>query len=132
VLEVLTPQDGFVAILVIILCCFILKSNIFFNFLLADLVFLLTRLSHMPHYSKAIHTAFLPSLPHHHRFHIVLISKYRYKVLEGQLRVRDREIITQGAEELDSKIVNGMLSADHIDIFAEMPSHISVSDFVKG
>ena len=31
----------------------------------------------------------------------------------------------------DVHIVNGILSADHIHIFASIPPHISVSDFVK-
>jgi putative transposase len=79
----------------------------------------------MTHYSKTSHTVF------YHRFHIVWITKYRYRVLEGQLRVRVREIIAQAAEELGIKIVNGVLSADHVHIFAEIPPHISVSDFVK-
>jgi len=79
----------------------------------------------MTHYSKTSHTIF------YHRFHIVWITKYRYRVLQGQLRVRVREIIAQAAEELGIKIVNGVLSADHVHIFADVPPHISISDFVK-
>ena len=59
------------------------------------------------------------------------ITKYRYRVLQGELRLRVREIIAQAAEEMGVKIVNGVLSADHIHIFVSIPPHIAVSDFVK-
>jgi putative transposase len=79
----------------------------------------------MTEYSHGQHTAY------HHRYHIVWITKYRYRVLQGNLRLRVREIIAQVAEEMGIKIVNGVLSADHIHIFASIPPHIAVSEFVK-
>lgn len=80
---------------------------------------------HMTSYSKSNHTVF------YHRFHIVWITKYRYKVLQGEIRIRIREIIAQVSEELGIKIINGILSSDHIHVMAEIPPHISVSQFVK-
>ena len=79
----------------------------------------------MTDYNKSSHTIF------YHRFHIVWITKYRYRVLQGAMRIRIREIIAQAAEELGIKIINGVLSADHVHIMAEIPPHISVSQFVK-
>jgi putative transposase len=76
-------------------------------------------------YSKTSHTIF------YHRFHIVWITKYRKRVLSGDLRLRIREIIAQVADEYGVKIVNGVLSADHVHIFAEIPPHLAVSQFVK-
>ena len=76
-------------------------------------------------YSHGQHTVY------HHRYHIVWITKYRYRVLQGNLRLRVREIIAQVAEEKGIKIINGVLSADHIHIFVSIPPHIAVSDFVK-
>lgn len=76
-------------------------------------------------YSKTSHTVF------YHRFHIVWITKYRKRVLSGELRLRVKEVIAQVADELNIKIINGVLSAEHVHIFAEIPPHISVSDFVK-
>ena len=38
-------------------------------------------------YSSAAHTRF------YHRFHVVWATKYRYKVLQGAMRERLREII---------------------------------------
>ena len=79
----------------------------------------------MTEYTKASHTVF------HHRFHIVWITKYRYRVLQNEVRLRVREVIAQVADEMHIKIVNGVLSADHIHLFVEIPPHVSVSEFVK-
>jgi putative transposase len=79
----------------------------------------------MTEYTKTSHTVF------HHRYHIVWVTKYRYKVLQGNLRLRVREIIAQAAEQMGIKVINGVLSADHIHVFVEIPPHISVSEFVK-
>ena len=76
-------------------------------------------------YSKTSHTVF------YHRFHIVWITKYQKRVLSGSLRLRVREIVAQVANELNIKIINGVLSADHVHIFAEVPPHLPVSEFVK-
>lgn len=45
--------------------------------------------------------------------------------------MRVREIIAQAADQMGIKIVNGVLSADHVHVFVEIPPHISVSEFVK-
>ena len=66
-----------------------------------------------------------------HRYHIVWITKYRYKILQGELRIRLREIIAQVAEEMSIKIVNGVLSRDHVHLFVEITPHLTVSEFVK-
>lgn len=55
-------------------------------------------------YSRGSHTVY------HHRYHIVWITKYRYKVLEGKLRERIREIIRRVCGELGVTIVSGVLS----------------------
>lgn len=79
----------------------------------------------MTEYSKGHHTAY------HHRYHLVWITKYRYRVLQGEVRLRVRSVISQVAEELGIEIVNGVLSADHIHVFVFIPPHVAVSDFVK-
>ena len=79
----------------------------------------------MTDYRQGKHTVY------HHRYHIVWITKYRYKVLQGNLRLRARAIIAQVAEEMNVKIVNGVLSSDHIHVFVSIPPHVAVSDFVR-
>jgi len=76
-------------------------------------------------YTHAQHTVY------HHHYHIVWITKYRYKVLQGTLRLRMREIIAQVADEMNIKIINGVLSSDHIHVFVSIPPHITVSEFVQ-
>ena len=76
-------------------------------------------------YSKGRHTVY------HHRYHIVWITKYRYRILRGDVGQRARDIIAQVADELGIKIVNGVISKDHLHLFVSIPPHISVSDFVK-
>ena len=71
-------------------------------------------------YATGCHTVF------HHRYHIVWVTKYRYKVLEGTLRERIRTIIRQVSRELGVQIVSGVLSREHVHMFVEIP-HISRS-----
>ena len=79
----------------------------------------------MTEYNYGQHTVY------YHRYHIVWSTKYRYRVLQGTLRLRIREIIAQIAEEMGIKIINGVLSSDHVHVFVSIPPHICVSDFVK-
>lgn len=47
------------------------------------------------------------------------------------LRERVREIIAQVADEMNIKVINGVLSAEHVHMFVEIPPHLAVSDFVR-
>lgn len=79
----------------------------------------------MKQYSRGSHTTY------HHRFHIVWITKYRYKVLHGALQRRVLDIVAQVAEEFGVHIVNGVVSSDHVHIFVSIPPHVRESDLVK-
>lgn len=76
-------------------------------------------------YPKGSHTLY------HHRYHLVWITKYRYRVLRGELQRRVRVIIAQVAEESGVKILNGVVSSDHIHLFVSIPPQLPVSEFVK-
>lgn len=76
-------------------------------------------------YKSGCHTTF------HHRYHLDCAPKYRFKVLHCAVRLRVREIIRQVWEEMGVTIVNGALSRDRVHMFVEIPSHVSVSDFVR-
>ena len=76
-------------------------------------------------YTNGSHTVF------HHRYHIVWAPKYRYKVLQGKIRERIRDIIRQICDELGVKIIKGTLATDHIHMFVEIPPHVSVSYFMQ-
>ena len=68
---------------------------------------------------------------YHPRYHIVWVPKYRFKVLHGEVRERVREIIRQVCAEMNVKIINGLLSRDHVHMFVEIPPNVSVSAFVQ-
>ena len=76
-------------------------------------------------YTTGCHTVF------HHRYHIVWVPKYRYKVLEGDIRLHVRETIRQVCREMRVRIISGVLSKDHVHMFVEIPPHIAVSQFVQ-
>lgn len=76
-------------------------------------------------YDKASHTIF------HHRYHIVWITKYRYKVLKGALRERVREIIRRVCSEMGAQTISGVLSTDHVHMFVSLPPNVSVSKFMQ-
>ena len=80
----------------------------------------------MKDYSRGRHTVF------YHRYHLVWITKYRYRVMNHEVKKRVRELVAQVAEEIGVNILNGVVSSDHVHIFAEIPPHIQVSEFVKG
>ena len=68
---------------------------------------------------------------YHHRYHLVWITKYRYKILTSKIGERIRDIISQVSDEMSIKVVNGVVSADHIHLFVSIPPHISVSKFIQ-
>jgi len=76
-------------------------------------------------YNKGKHCTF------HHRYHLVWITKYRYKVLTGDVRLRVREIVRQVCWENRVEIIRGVLSSDHVHMFVSIPPNLSVSDFMR-
>jgi putative transposase len=79
----------------------------------------------MKQYTRGRHTVY------YHRYHIVWITKYRFRVLTQPMKERVREIVAQVAEELGVEIENGVVSSDHIHVFVSIPPHVPVSEYVK-
>ena len=63
--------------------------------------------------------------------HIVWVTKYRYKVLEGDIKIRCRTLIKQICDSEDISILSGVVSTDHVYLHIEYPPKKSVSDIVK-
>ena len=76
-------------------------------------------------YDKGKHCTF------HHRYHLVWITRYRYKVLTGDVRVRVRAIIRQVCAENGVEIIKGVLSTDHVHMFVSIPPKLSVADLMR-
>ncbi|WP_085907083.1 IS200/IS605 family transposase [Kiloniella majae] len=67
----------------------------------------------------------------HNRYHLVWITKYRYRVLTREMRLRIREITRQICAQLGVTIGKGVLSDNHVHMFVEIPPRLSVSDFLQ-
>ena len=65
------------------------------------------------------------------KFHIVWITKYRKKILTGEVANRIRELIRQYCKKMDVEIIKGHIAKDHIHLFVSVPPHLSVSNLVK-
>lgn len=63
--------------------------------------------------------------------HIVWGTKYQYKVLQGDIQLRCRDLIRQSCDVLDVQILKGVVSKDHIHLHLSYPAKLSVSDLVK-
>ena len=63
--------------------------------------------------------------------HLVWATKYRYHVLQGDIKVRSRELLIQVCDSEDVRILKGVVSKDHIHMHIEYPPRIALSDLVK-
>ncbi len=67
----------------------------------------------------------------YHRYHIVWVTKYRYKVLTGEIRLRTRDIIRQCCGEMGVTIVKGVIATDHLHMFLSVPPKHAISDVMR-
>ena len=63
--------------------------------------------------------------------HVVWATKYRYKVLKGDLQKRCRELLIQICDTEDVRILSGVVSSDHVHMHIEYPPSLSLSSLVK-
>ena len=68
---------------------------------------------------------------YYHRYHIVWSTKYRYKILSGDVRLRARDICRQVCVENGVEILHGVLSRDHVHMFVSVPPKIAIADLVR-
>jgi len=69
------------------------------------------------------------------KYHVVIVPKYRKKVLYGQVKKELRKILHELSRQKGVKIEEGHLSADHIHMMLKIPPKYSVSmiiGFLKG
>ncbi|MFX3616331.1 MAG: IS200/IS605 family transposase [Sporolactobacillus sp.] len=65
------------------------------------------------------------------QYHVVWTTKYRYKILQGKIAVRLRELIRQGCEARTIKIVRGSIGKEHVHLLVSCPPNISPSKLVQ-
>lgn len=63
--------------------------------------------------------------------HIVWVTKYRYKVLDGDIKIRCRDLIKQICIAEDINILSGVVSSDHVHLHIEYLPSKSISDLAK-
>ena len=65
------------------------------------------------------------------QYHIVWTTKYRYRVLNGNIAERTRELIRQCCNSMDVNIIRGSISSDHVHILVSCPPSLSVSKLLQ-
>ena len=76
-------------------------------------------------YRRGAHTVFEIHL------HLVWVTKYRRKVLVGEVGFRVRDLLRQICEEQEVNIIKGHVSKDHVHLFVSIPPQVSVSRLMQ-
>ncbi len=79
----------------------------------------------MEHYRKTSHGLY------DLKYHIVWITKYRKKVMNGEVAKRTRELIREICKTHDVEMIKGYIWSDHVHLFVSAPPHLSVSHLVQ-
>jgi putative transposase len=65
------------------------------------------------------------------KYHVVWVTKYRYKILRGRVAERARDLLRQSCQARDVVIVRGAVSPDHIHMLVSAPASISPAKLVQ-
>ena len=69
------------------------------------------------------------------KYHVVFCTKYRYRILTGQVANRTRELIKEICAANYVDIVSGSMSPDHMHLLLSIPPSVSISkvlQYIKG
>ena len=83
----------------------------------------------MAEYRNASHTVY------DIKYHIVWITKYRYKILRGAIAIRLRDLLKQGCEAKGIKVLKGSVGVDHVHMLISCPTDLSpsqIAQYLKG
>ena len=64
-------------------------------------------------------------------YHFVWVTKYRYKVLRGEVGERVGELVRQTCEAFEIRIVRGVVSKDHVHILVSAPPTMAPSEIMR-
>ena len=64
-------------------------------------------------------------------YHFVWVTKYRYKVLSGEIASRVRELVRQTCEAFEIHIIKGVVSRDHVHILVSCPPEMAPSEIMR-
>lgn len=64
-------------------------------------------------------------------YHFVWVTKYRYKILVGEIGLRVKELVKQTCDAFEIQIMKGVVSKDHIHILVSAPPEMAPSDHAE-
>ena len=65
------------------------------------------------------------------KYHFVWITKYRYKILRGKVAFRLRELLQQGCDVRNIKILKGSIGTEHVHMLLSCPADLSPSEIMQ-
>ncbi len=65
------------------------------------------------------------------KYHVIWVTKYRYKVLHGKIAHKTRELIRQGCEARSITILQGSVGKDHIHLLIASPPSLAPSKMIQ-
>jgi putative transposase len=69
------------------------------------------------------------------KYHVIWITKYRYKILRGRIAERARDLIRQTCQAREVVIIRGAVSPDHIHMLVSAPPQLApmkLVQYIKG
>jgi len=79
----------------------------------------------MAEYDHGSHTI------HDIKYHFVWLTKYRYKVLNGDIAKRLRELLIQGCSARNITIIEGAIGKDHVHMLVSCPTSLAPSKIIQ-
>ena len=64
-------------------------------------------------------------------YHIVMIPKYRRKIMYGALKKEVAEVLKKIFEMSEADLIEGKVCQDHVHMYAAIPPKLSVSKFMS-
>ena len=65
------------------------------------------------------------------KYHVIWVTKYRYKILRGDIAERARDLLRQICMAREVTIIRGAVSPDHIHMLVAAPPQLSPSKLVQ-
>ena len=65
------------------------------------------------------------------KYHVIWVTKYRYKILRGDIAERARDLLRQICVAREVTIIRGAVSPDHIHMLLAAPPQLSPSKLVQ-
>ncbi len=65
------------------------------------------------------------------KYHLIWVTKYRYKMLRGEVAERARDLIRQICQSREVVIVQGAVSPDHVHLLVSVPPQLAPAKLVQ-